>query len=150
LHHWKYVFLFSREKPLPPDREEIFRVSDLTPDYRLRRNRANRYLQDRESMKSRSFSGLGPNFQVHDSCATAGAGPIQDRTQEHLISTDKAIVAMRKLLLKGIHEVEAGGEAPHVVRQPEHNRFPHLVVLSEVLSSAADWRARVRREQPWE
>ncbi len=144
-HHWKYVFIFSRSEPLPAAQEEIFKNrSDLTPDYRLKPNPANRYLQDRESMKTKSFSGLGPNFQVHDSCATVGAGPIQDRTREHLVSSDKGIVAMRKLLLKAVQDVQEGREAPHVVRRPELNRFPHLVVLSEVASSSTDWRAHIR------
>jgi len=130
---------------LPAAQEEIFKNrSDLTPDYRLKPNPANRYLQDRESMKTKSFSGLGPNFQVHDSCATVGAGPIQDRTREHLVSSDKGIVAMRKLLLKAVQDVQEGREAPHVVRRPELNRFPHLVVLSEVASSSTDWRAHIR------
>jgi hypothetical protein len=101
-------------------------------------------------MKTKSFSGLGPNFQVHDSCATVGAGPIQDRTREHLVSSDKGIVAMRKLLLKAVQDVQEGREAPHVIREPELNRFPHLVVLSEVASSSTEWRAHIRREQPWQ
>ena len=145
-HHWKYVFIYSRSKPLPAAKEEVFKNrSDLTRGYRLNRNPGNRYLQDRESMETTSFSGLGPNFQVHDSCATVGAGPIQDRAQEHLISTDKGIIAMRKLLLKAIQDVHEGREAPHIIRLPERNHFPHLVVLSEVISSSTDWRTHIRQ-----
>jgi len=73
-----------------------------------------------------------------------GEGPVQDRTQEHLSSTDKAIILMRKLLLRAVQEVQEGKEAPHVVRAPSANGFPQLVVLSEEIPSAADHRAHVR------
>ena len=35
-------------------------------------------------------------------------GPIPDRSQEHLGSTDRAIVTMRRLLLEATRSVEAG------------------------------------------
>ena len=50
--HWKYIFAFSRDQAL----DEYMRTrsrAELTPDYRLTRNRANRYQQDRDSMKRR-------------------------------------------------------------------------------------------------
>ncbi len=36
-------------------------------------------------------------------------GPIVDRSEEHLGSTDRAIIAMRRLLLEAARTVEAGG-----------------------------------------
>lgn len=41
-------------------------------------------------------------------------GPIQDRTREHLGTSDKAIMANRRTLLKAIETVQAGGTAPGV------------------------------------
>ena len=92
---------------------------ELQPDYRMIRNKANRYLQDRASMKNKSFSGIGYNFQAQDACVIEGAGTIQDRTKEHLVTSDKAIVAARKLLLKGIQDVKEGRDPLHVVRDPK-------------------------------
>jgi hypothetical protein len=98
-------------------------------------------------MRNRSFAGAGPNFVVHDACAIEGAGPVQDRTQEHLGYTDRAIVAMRQLLLRAVREVEAGREPPHVVRDPNANAFPDIVVRRDmVLPSSADWRGFWERE----
>ena len=65
---------------------------------------------------------------------------IQDRTREHLVSSDKPILTARKLLLKAIEDVRAGREAPHVMRHREHNRFPNLVVISDVIPGGADWK----------
>jgi phenylpropionate dioxygenase-like ring-hydroxylating dioxygenase large terminal subunit len=145
-HHWKYVFVFNRKRPL--DREAVRRSRvEMTPDYKMTRNKANRYLQDREAMKTVTFSGIGFNFQAQDACATEGPGPIQDRTQEHLVSSDKAIVAARKLLLKAINDVCEGREAPHVVRDAKSNRFPHLVVISELLPAVTDWKEYTKRAE---
>jgi phenylpropionate dioxygenase-like ring-hydroxylating dioxygenase large terminal subunit len=137
--HWKYIFMFNRERPLDPELVQKNR-SEMTSDYRLTRTSANRYLQDRDSMKTRSFTGIGFNFQAHDAFATESQGPTQDRTHEHLVSSDKAIVAARKLLLNAIKDVEEGREPQHMIRDPKLNRFPHLVVVSEVVPASTDWK----------
>jgi phthalate 4,5-dioxygenase oxygenase subunit len=143
--HWKFVIVFSREKPL--DQEIVLRGRDeLAPGYRMKRNRANRYLQDRGSMKTQSFSGIGHAFQAQDACVIEGAGAIQDRTKEHLVSSDKAIVAARKLLLQAIQDVKGGRDPLHVVRDPAKNNFAHLAVVSEVTSSTADIKTIVKEK----
>ena len=38
------------------------------------------------------------------------AGPIADRTQEHLIASDAALVRIRRLLLESAQRVEKGGD----------------------------------------
>ena len=142
-HHWKYLFMFSRAKPLTLELRDKNRA-DLTADYRLTRQGGNRYQQDRESMKTKSFTGIGFNFQAHDAFATESQGPVQDRTSEHLVSSDKAIIAARKLMLNAIRDVKEGRQPQHVIRDPEANRFPHLVVLSELVPASTDLKQFVR------
>lgn len=138
-HHWKYTFTFNREKPL--DKEMMRRNrADMTPDYKPTRNRANRYRQDRETMRAECYIGIGFNFQIHDLCVTEGMGPIQDRTQEHLVSSDRGIVAQRKVLLKAIKDVQEGRDPAHVIRDPKLNRFPHMVVYSAVVPASTSWK----------
>src|SRR5581483_11939548 len=141
-HHWRYDMVFRRSAPM--EEKDIVRnqeiLDELDADYRPKRNKANRYLQDRESMKTWSFSGMGRIFNVQDSAIVEGSGPIVDRTREFLGPSDRAIIAARRQVLRGIREVEAGREAPHVARSPERNRYPDLTVISEVLASGADWR----------
>lgn len=138
-HHWKYTFVYSTGAPL--DKNVVNRErSDLTSDYRLVRNEANRFMQDRDSMKTKTYAGMGTGFQAHDAFATASQGAIQDRAEEHLVSSDKAIVAARKLLEKAIRDVQEGREPPHVVRESSKNRFPHLLVLSDMIPNAGDWK----------
>jgi phenylpropionate dioxygenase-like ring-hydroxylating dioxygenase large terminal subunit len=145
-HHWKYIFMFSRERPLSEELRNKGRF-ELTPDYRLTRDEANQYLQDRGSMKTQSFTGMGLNFQTHDAFATESQGAIQDRAAEHLISSDKAIVAARKLLSSAIEDVKEGREPRHVIRDPKLNGFPHLVVLSEVIPASTDWKQHTKKRQ---
>jgi phthalate 4,5-dioxygenase oxygenase subunit len=138
-HHWKYTFVFSSRAPL--QKETVNRErSEFTSDYRLLRNESNRFMQDRESMKTKTYTGMGSGFQAHDAFATSSQGTIQDRTEEHLVSSDKAIVAARKLLEKAIRDIQEGREPPHVIREPSQNRFPHLLVVSDMISEGGDWK----------
>jgi len=138
MHHWKYTFVYSAGAPLKKELVNRER-SELSPDYRLTRNESNRFLQDRDAMKSMTYAGMGTGFQAHDAFATASQGAIQDRTDEHLVSSDKAIVAARKLMEKAINDIREGREAPHVVRTASENRFPHLLVLSDMIPND-DWK----------
>ena len=54
------------------------------------------------------------DINVHDQWACESMGAIQDRTREHLGTSDKVIMANRRMLLKAIETVQAGGGAPGV------------------------------------
>jgi hypothetical protein len=93
-------------------------------------------------MKGESYSGIGFNFQVQDLYATEGQGVIQDRTREHLAASDRTVVACRKILLKAIHDVQQGLEAPYVIRDSTLNRFPQIFAYRTVAPVPAelDWK----------
>ncbi|MEO6165603.1 MAG: Rieske 2Fe-2S domain-containing protein [Candidatus Binatia bacterium] len=137
--HWKYVFMFSREKALSKELRLKHRA-EVSPDYRLSQEAANRYQQDRDSMQIKTFTGMGLNFQAHDAFATESQGTIQDRTSEHLVTSDKAIVAARKLLLSGMEDVKQGRQPRHRISDPQANQFPHLMVVSEVIPGSMHWK----------
>ena len=96
-------------------------------------------------MKTKTYTGMGFGFQAHDAFATTSQGAIQDRTDEHLVSSDKAIVAARKLLEKAIRDVQEGREPPHVIREPSQNRFPHFLVISDMIPDTSDWKAYTQK-----
>ena len=139
-HHWAYQVNVSRTVPFDKEWLREQRAAERTPDYRMVRNAGNRYLQDRESMKAGNFTGMSSEFEVQDVFATQSAGPIQDRTKENVGYTDRAIVAVRRLLLKAIRDVQEGREAPHVVRNPADNSFDHVGCAHAVVPNSADWR----------
>jgi nitrite reductase/ring-hydroxylating ferredoxin subunit len=107
--------------------------------YRKLRNIQNHYLQDRELQKEVNFTGMGPNFVIHDSCATESMGPIFDRGKEHLGASDRAVIAVRNFLLRMVKAFSEGAEPPNVVVDPRNNRYPHVDTFSRVIDGN-DWR----------
>ena len=140
-HHWKFSISFRRSEPLDLDLlRGLWEREFPSPDYTPVRNPENRYRQDRQELDGLSFAGFGPFIPVHDLMATETAGRIQDRSVEHLGTTDKAITQSRRMLLRGIKQIEDGADPPHVVREPGANRFSHIAVVDKVIPSSTDWR----------
>jgi phthalate 4,5-dioxygenase oxygenase subunit len=144
-HHWKFMIMVGPNSPLPKQMIGPTLFDGLLPDFHNERQMRNRYLQDRGEMQRRSFIGLGPSFAVHDMWATEGEGPIQDRAQEHLGYTDKAIALARRLLLNAVKQVQDGGTAPHVVRDATANDFHHLAAVQEVVPKTEEWASVWRK-----
>ncbi len=146
-HHWKYIVAFDRNKPY--DKQALRRSRDRftpPPHYIPVLNKANRYQQHRDSMRSGSYSGIDKwNFPAQDLCVTEGAGQIQDRTREHLMPSDQPLVIGRKLLQGAIHDVLDGRDPPALVRDPKRNRFPTIVATNGIIPSSLDWREHCRK-----
>ena len=96
-------------------------------------------------MKNKTYAGMGSGFQAHDAFATASQGAIQDRTDEHLVSSDRAIIAARKLMEKAIRDVQERREPPHVIRRASENRAPLFLVLSDMIPSGSDWKQYAKK-----
>lgn len=95
-------------------------------------------------MKTQTFTGMGFNFQAHDAFATESQGATQDRAAEHLVSSDKAIVAARKLLVNAVKDVRDGRDPQHVLRESSVNHFPHLIVISQLIPAEKDCKQHVK------
>ena len=57
----------------------------------------------------RDWGGLG-GVEKEDAVMSLSMGPIFDRTQEHLVAADQAVVRLRRRLLDCVKLVEAGEE----------------------------------------
>lgn len=134
-HHWKYNLIFNREKPLDRELLREREEREMVDGYRLRRNPSNRFEQNRNDLKTVSFSGMGPFFQAHDAWATSSPGPVQNRAAEHLGYGDKAIALSRQMLLRNLTVMEQGREPQHVVRDVLGDWKDPLVVVSRVMSN---------------
>jgi len=85
------------------------------PDYIPKAGRHNRWGFNADEQRTTTYLGMGEeDINVHDQWAVESMGPIQDRTREHLGTSDKVIMANRRMLLKAIETVQAGGTAPGV------------------------------------
>jgi hypothetical protein len=67
---------------------------------------------------------MGRYFPAHDAFAVETQGAIQDRTKEHLGSTDIVIIEVRKALLAAIKQMEQTGEPPGLVRVKDDSGRP--------------------------
>ncbi len=141
-HHWKYVVSFDRDKPY--DKDELRRNRDKftpAPSFMPIANKGTRFLQDRGSMIGESYSGIDMRyFAAQDLCTTEGAGPIQDRTNEHLAPNDAPIVIARKLMVAAMKDVQEGRDPPAIVRDPAKNHFPSVVATYGVIPSSVSWK----------
>ena len=96
-------------------------------------------------MNKEWYCGIAQNFGAQDLCVIEGAGPVQDRTQEHLASSDMPIVVARKIRIKAIRDLQEGREPKNVIRDPGMNKF-RIVSTSEAVPSTKDWKDYVRTE----
>jgi phthalate 4,5-dioxygenase len=96
----------------------------------------NDYLIDRDGQRDKLFTGI-ENFVSQDLMATESMGPIYDRTQEHLGNTDKAIIRMRRFLIKTAQDLAQGIEPPATKPSPEMSR---IYSAEKILAPGEDWR----------
>ena len=74
-----------------------------------------------------------------DTFATEGQGAVQDRTSEHLGYTDRAITALRRLLLRAVRSVQEGSNPPHRLLDSDDPDMTHIVSSVEVVP-IDEWR----------
>jgi phthalate 4,5-dioxygenase oxygenase subunit len=103
--------------------------------YRLRRNLSNDYLIDRELQRTRTFTGI-TGLNTQDYAVQEGMGPILDRSKEHLGSSDKAIIAARRLLREAIDDIAEGRQPAGT--DPEPIRF--VRPAEAVVEGTATWQ----------
>ncbi|MDX6740620.1 Rieske 2Fe-2S domain-containing protein [Actinocorallia sp. A-T 12471] len=135
--HYRYEVTFHATTPLPVGPLEDS-VAEEMDGGRRRRTLANRFLQDREEMKERTFAGVGTAFPVHDLLVTESMGPITDRRNEHLTPSDLGIMRARRLMLRAVEDVAAGKEPQGVCHTEQEAAFEEFVTFSDWLTPGAD------------
>jgi len=106
--YWFAIFT-SYEEPMDKATMRAQRLELYSlPDYRSRRDRSNDYGFDADEQAASTYTGMGHDINVHDQWAVESQGRIQDRTKEHLGTSDKCIFAYRKLLIRSIKQAQAG------------------------------------------
>jgi hypothetical protein len=113
-HTYWFAFFTSYDKPVDKQAMRDQRAPFIPPPlYVPKAGRHNDWGFNPEEQRTRTFLGMGEeDINVHDQWAVESMGAIQDRTREHLGTSDKIIMTHRRLLLKAMDEVKAGGTAP--------------------------------------
>jgi hypothetical protein len=112
----------------------------LPGSLRRARNKDNDYLLDRQMQRTVNYTGL-PGNRVQDAMATESMGPIYDRSQEHLGTTDVAIIFWRRQMMRLARELEQGVE-PQLLRHPEWFRVRPIDTVSSEPDFQALWANR--------
>jgi phthalate 4,5-dioxygenase len=109
--------------------------SDLIPGtFKLKKNLRNDYMIDRRVQKTQTYTGI-EGINTQDMALQEGMGPIVDRSKEHLGTSDRAIIAMRQLLIEGMLDVEQG-RAP---RGTDPAAYRAVRAVDKLIPLDADW-----------
>ena len=128
------------EGELEPMRNFTYIHAETLPGSdRTVRNKDNDYLIDRQRQKTQNYTGL-PGNRVEDAAMTESMGPIYDRTQEHLGTTDVAIIFWRRMMLRLARNLEKGIE-PAILSNPDLFRAVPLQTTAHDGDFGAVWAA---------
>jgi phthalate 4,5-dioxygenase oxygenase subunit len=139
-----YNWMYSYDPAIPITREYAIAAEtdygrgpdDFVPGtFRLKKNAANDYLIDRDLQRRQTYTGIvGVNTQ--DYALQEGMGPIVDRSQEHLGTSDRAIIAARQLLLEATYAAEKSDP----VRGTDPASYRMIRGFDTTIPAGAQWR----------
>ena len=128
----------------PADRTHLRKILGLDDDRywseednHFRADWTNRMGQDRSRM-SVNWTGF-PGVAYEDAVMAVAAGPICDRTREHLVTADAAVARVRRLLLEAADAVAKGGAA----RGADYADCTRLSAFDEIIAPGTDWKGLV-------
>ncbi|MBC2665186.1 aromatic ring-hydroxylating dioxygenase subunit alpha [Novosphingobium flavum] len=153
--YWYAMFTsFAEPVDKPLMREQRLQLYTL-PDYMPRVGRHNDWGFDPAEQRMRTFTGMGEDINVHDQWAVESQGRIQDRTREHLGTTDKAIVAYRVMLIGQIKQLQKGESPLALAAGGDAATGPATIdgVAPAGTSPDSYWReavSRLRAEASWD
>ena len=108
---WHVQWFFDHTQPIDVQARIEEGGHWIDENFRKLRNFDNWYMQDREAMKTHEFAGI-KGVVTQDHAVSETQGRILDRTKEHLGSSDLAIVAWRRQLIKAARTLAETGQPP--------------------------------------
>jgi len=66
-----------------------------------------------------------PDVALQDEAAWVAQGPLSDRTQEHLVTSDKGVILYHRLLLENAEKVQRGEDPMFTIRDEDEN-LPYI------------------------
>ena len=113
-HTYWYSFFTSFGEAMDKEAMRKPRLAAVTlPGYLPKSGRHNQWGFDAQDQLQRTYLGMGEDdINIHDQWAVESMGAIANRTREHLGTTDKVIIANRRLLVQAIDAVQAGQLPP--------------------------------------
>jgi phthalate 4,5-dioxygenase oxygenase subunit len=110
-------------------------TTDWLGKFRLTQHKDNDYLIDRQAQRTDSFTGIAGIHQ-QDQAVTESMGPIYDRSQEHLGTSDAMVIRTRRRVINAARALRESAATPPGVDNPEVYRHRSGGVI---LPRDADW-----------
>ena len=115
---WVYNFMYSHDPARAVSEQQVYDdetwsgrgPEDLDAQMRPNRNLSNDYGVDRQLQKTKTFTGI-TGINTQDFAVQEAMGSIKDRSREHLGTSDRVVVLMRKVFLESLDRLDRG-EAP--------------------------------------
>ena len=136
-HSLFYRAIWHPSRPLTPQELDDARhggvnYPEMLPGaYQARENMDNDYLIDRAAQRSESFTGIrsipAQDWAVQEDMG----GPIADRSIEHLVSSDAAIISVRQRLVKTARSLQEGTEPEEPSSGDQYGVRPIDILLDE-------------------
>ncbi len=105
--------------------------------WRLRASEENDWMINRGLQKTESYTGID-TVHLQDQAVTESMGPVVDRSLEHLVASDRMILAVRRSLLHAL-EAHGAGLLPMNAADPSLNLLARGGKMS--LRAGEDWKA---------
>ena len=129
-HH---LLFFGTVGPTPHSAVPLDQIMMQDPSYEpdprdyagVTGDRWNAWGQNRALMTEGHFTGFGRSLLEEDVAVQTSMGPIVDRSEENLSSSDVAVAHLRRMLLDALATAEGGGLPPGSARAPEGIRMPN-------------------------
>jgi phthalate 4,5-dioxygenase len=144
-HHMIMFMMMPRPDPqtLAVRARQGARMAKMLPNttgwlgrFRLEANEDNDYQLDRDAQeRDEEYSGI-TGIHLQDQAITESMGPVYDRTQEHLGSSDAMVIRVRRRLIAAARALAEDGTVPASVDSPEVYRQRSGGVI---LDESADW-----------
>jgi phenylpropionate dioxygenase-like ring-hydroxylating dioxygenase large terminal subunit len=154
---WWYSFFTSFSEPVNKQAMRDQRLlGNPAPSYEPVMGAHNQWGYDPVEQMQHTMLGMGEqDINVHDQWACESMGATVDRTQEHLGTTDRAIIINRRQLLEEMTRLAAGG-ATSGMSTPEGARAMTGPDTIDGIAPAASWERwwqeaveRKRAAAPW-
>jgi len=120
-------------------------TSDWLGTFRLEARAENDYLIDREEQAKSSYTGIKGIF-TQDQAVTESMGPIYQRTQEHLGTSDAMVIRTRRRAIAAARAFAEQGTLPPGVDNPDmYRRRSGGIILPVNVDAMAVTRDREQR-----
>lgn len=146
-HTVQISFRLSLREPVPPEQrapgDPYTRLGGYLPStgdpltrWRSPANRANDYMLDHEIQRTKMFSGIPREGKLQDMAVMESMGTVYERTHEHLGTSDKMIIAVRRALINAAKGLRDEGSVHATVDNPKLYRVRPVEIM---LKEGVDW-----------